>query len=44
MIILLFSSSVLISYSLAEPIKAAIITFDDGMVSQFTYAKPILDK
>ena len=34
----------MISYSLAEPIKAAIITFDDGMVSQFTYAKPILDK
>ena len=44
MIILLFSSPVLISYSLAEPIKAAIITFDDGMLSQFTYAKPILDK
>jgi peptidoglycan/xylan/chitin deacetylase (PgdA/CDA1 family) len=43
MIILLFSSPVLISYSLAEPIKAAIITFDDGMLSQFTYAKPILD-
>jgi peptidoglycan/xylan/chitin deacetylase (PgdA/CDA1 family) len=34
----------LISYSLAEPIKAAIITFDDGMLSQYTYAKPILDK
>ena len=32
------------SYSLGEPIKAAIITFDDGMVSQYTYAKPILDK
>ncbi len=44
MIILLFSSPVLISYSLAEPIKAAIITFDDGMLSQYTYAKPILDK
>ena len=43
MIILLFSSPVLISYSLVEPIKAAIITFDDGMLSQFTYAKPILD-
>jgi hypothetical protein len=35
MIILLFSSPVLISYSLAEPIKASIITFDDGMLSQF---------
>ena len=34
----------MISYSLAEPIKAAIITFDDGMLSQNTYAKPILDK
>ncbi|HSF01288.1 MAG TPA: polysaccharide deacetylase family protein [Nitrososphaeraceae archaeon] len=44
MIILLFSFPVLISYSLAEPIKAAIITFDDGMLSQYTYAKPILDK
>jgi peptidoglycan/xylan/chitin deacetylase (PgdA/CDA1 family) len=44
MIILLFSSPVLIPYTLAEPIKAAIITFDDGMLSQFTYAKPILDK
>ena len=45
-IIILFSSStsMLISYSLAEPIKAAIITFDDGMLSQYTYAKPILDK
>lgn len=43
MIILLSSSPVLISYSLAEPIKAAILTFDDGMLSQFTYAKPILD-
>ena len=42
--ILLSSSPVLISYSLAEPIKAAIITFDDGMLSQYTYAKPILDK
>jgi hypothetical protein len=40
MIILLFSSPVLISYSLAEPIKTAIITFDDGMLSQFTYANP----
>jgi peptidoglycan/xylan/chitin deacetylase (PgdA/CDA1 family) len=29
---------------LAEPIKAAIITFDDGMLSQYTLAKPILDK
>ncbi|HSF51274.1 MAG TPA: polysaccharide deacetylase family protein [Nitrososphaeraceae archaeon] len=29
---------------MAEPIKAAIITFDDGMLSQYTYAKPILDK
>ena len=44
MIILLFSSPVLLSYSLAEPIKAAIITFDDGMLSQYTYAKQILDK
>ena len=43
MIILLFSSPVLISYSLGEPIKAAIITFDDGMLSQYIYAKPILD-
>ena len=34
----------MISYSLAEPIKAVIITFDDGMLSQYTYAKPILDK
>ena len=44
MITLLSFSSVLFSYSLAEPIKAAIITFDDGMLSQYTYAKPILDK
>jgi peptidoglycan/xylan/chitin deacetylase (PgdA/CDA1 family) len=44
MIILLSFSPVFISYSLAEPIKAIIITFDDGMLSQFTYAKPILDK
>jgi peptidoglycan/xylan/chitin deacetylase (PgdA/CDA1 family) len=44
MIILLFSSPVLIPYTLAEPIKAVIITFDDGMLSQFTYVKPILDK
>src|SRR5688572_9966658 len=44
MIILLFSSSVLFSYSLTQPIKAAIITFDDGMLSQYTYAKTILDK
>jgi peptidoglycan/xylan/chitin deacetylase (PgdA/CDA1 family) len=44
MIILLSFSSVLFSYSLAEPIKAAIITFDDEMLSQYTYAKPILDK
>jgi peptidoglycan/xylan/chitin deacetylase (PgdA/CDA1 family) len=44
MIILLSSSSILISYSLVEPIKAAIITFDDGMLSQYTYAKSILDK
>ncbi len=43
-IILLLSSQVLISYSLAEPIKAAIITFDDGRLSQYTYAKIILDK
>ena len=45
-ITILFSSStsMLISYSLAEPIKAAIITFDDGMSSQYTHAKPILDK
>ena len=44
MTILLCSSTVLISYSLTEPIRAAIITFDDGMLSQYTYAKPILDK
>ena len=44
MIILLSFSSVLFSYSLTQPIKAAIITFDDGMLSQFTYAKTILDK
>src|SRR5688572_8104046 len=44
MIIPLFSSSVLFSYSLTQPIKAAIITFDDGMLSQYTYAKTILDK
>ena len=44
MIILLSSYLVLISYSLAEPIKAAIITFDDGRLSQYNYAKPILDK
>ena len=44
MIILLSFSSVFFSYSLGEPIKAAIITFDDGMLSQYTYAKPILDK
>jgi peptidoglycan/xylan/chitin deacetylase (PgdA/CDA1 family) len=44
MITLLSFSSVLFSYSLAEPIKAAIITFDDEMLSQYTYAKPILDK
>src|SRR5688500_8239209 len=41
---ILLSSPVLFSYSLAEPIRAAIITFDDGMLSQYTYAKPILDK
>jgi peptidoglycan/xylan/chitin deacetylase (PgdA/CDA1 family) len=44
MITLLSFSLVLYSYSLAEPIKAAIITFDDGMLTQYTYAKPILDK
>jgi peptidoglycan/xylan/chitin deacetylase (PgdA/CDA1 family) len=44
MITLLSFSSALFSYSLAEPIRAAIITFDDGMLSQYTYAKPILDK
>lgn len=44
MTIILCSSPVLISYSLTEPIRAAIITFDDGMLSQYTYAKPILDK
>jgi peptidoglycan/xylan/chitin deacetylase (PgdA/CDA1 family) len=44
MIILLSFSSVLFSYSLTQPIKAAIITFDDGMLSQYTYAKLILDK
>ena len=44
MIILLSFSSVLFSYSLSQPIKAAIITFDDGMLSQFTFAKTILDK
>ncbi len=43
-IILFSSTSILISYSSAEPIKTAIITFDDGMLSQYTYAKPILDK
>ena len=42
--ILLSSSPVLISYSLAEPVKAAILTFDDGMLSQYTFAKPILDR
>jgi peptidoglycan/xylan/chitin deacetylase (PgdA/CDA1 family) len=44
MIILLSFSSVLFSYALTQPIKAAIITFDDGMLSQYTYAKTILDK
>src|SRR5215208_2453357 len=44
MITLLSFSLVFYSYSLAEPIKAAILTFDDGMLSQYTYAKPILDK
>jgi peptidoglycan/xylan/chitin deacetylase (PgdA/CDA1 family) len=44
MIILLSFSSVLFSYSLTQPIKAAIITFDDGMLSQYTYAKTILNK
>ena len=44
MIILLSFSSVLFSYFLTQPIKAAIITFDDGMLSQYTYAKTILDK
>jgi peptidoglycan/xylan/chitin deacetylase (PgdA/CDA1 family) len=44
MIILLSFSLVLFSYSLTQPIKAAIITFDDGMLSQYTYAKTILDK
>jgi peptidoglycan/xylan/chitin deacetylase (PgdA/CDA1 family) len=44
MITLLSFSLVFYSYSLAEPIKAAIITFDDGMLTQYTYAKPILDK
>jgi peptidoglycan/xylan/chitin deacetylase (PgdA/CDA1 family) len=44
MIILLSFSSVLFSYSLTQSIKAAIITFDDGMLSQYTYAKTILDK
>ena len=44
MIILLSFSSVLFSYSLTQPIKAAIITFDDGMLSQYTHAKTILDK
>ena len=44
MIILLSFSSVFFSYSLSQPIKAAIITFDDGMLSQFTFAKTILDK
>ena len=44
MITLLSFSLVLFSYSLAEPIRAAIITFDDGMLTQYTYAKPILDK
>lgn len=44
MIILLSFSSILFSYSLTQPIKAAIITFDDGMLSQYIYAKTILDK
>ena len=44
MIILLSFSSVLFSYSLNQPIKAVIITFDDGMLSQYTYAKTILNK
>ena len=44
MITLLSYSLVFYSYSLAEPIKAAIITFDDGMLTQYNYAKPILDK
>jgi peptidoglycan/xylan/chitin deacetylase (PgdA/CDA1 family) len=44
MIILLSFSSVLFSYSLTQPIKAVIITFDDGMLSQYTYAKTILNK
>ena len=44
MIILLSFSSVLFSYSLSQPIKAAIITFDDGILSQYTFAKTILDK
>jgi peptidoglycan/xylan/chitin deacetylase (PgdA/CDA1 family) len=44
MILLLSFSLVLFSYSLTQPIKAAIITFDDGMLSQYTYAKTILDK
>jgi hypothetical protein len=40
--IILFSfTSILMSYTLAEPIKAAIITFDDGMLSQHTYANQI---
>ena len=44
MTIYLYYFPILISYSLAEPVKAAILTFDDGMLSQYTYAKPILDK
>ena len=38
------TSSVTISGSNSSGIKLAIINFDDGYKSQFTNAKPILDK
>ena len=44
LIIILSSFMVLLSNSFAEPVKAVIISFDDGILSQYTYAKPILDK
>jgi len=44
LIIIISSFTVLLSNSFAEPVKAVIISFDDGILSQYTYAKPILDK